>query len=424
MQRTKENIGATTGRQLPAGDWTDQDLIPLGQVEDALSDGLALLRWWQGCEVSGGYDERFDVVRSYNRSDQSYGFFGRAPVRGELMPVMGIVDDLLYDEPKQASPFQVRDEFREFVLRYFMRVSSFTNPASAVNGWQPSPQDYFPGASWCPVKDVRREGFGYAQLYFKEMGTGEIGRFAEHEAYMCVDLRDFAFRYEWTICKVELFDFNLAFRPLGNSAPSLNLPLKEQNLLALSRDFVTARDDPAPDVLGEYGVGYSLLPSVVNDGPVRYGPGRFRAGFQLINFRVMANGKTRARLVFVVNRPDRLLEVPLDPVGWGLQLANTLSLGLASELFGPTFQILAGLRSSLITFDPIQAYIAFMDVLTGGSSITDMCISLSQLERYFLLQHFDQHYAMIVGSLRTWRHVSDWLDPASIPASFVTGVRS
>jgi hypothetical protein len=49
---------------------------------------------------------------------------------------MGIVEDLLYDQPKQAGPQQIRNEFREFVLRYFMRISAFDDPEAYA---QPGP---------------------------------------------------------------------------------------------------------------------------------------------------------------------------------------------------------------------------------------------------------------------------------------------
>jgi hypothetical protein len=146
--------------------------------------------------------------------------------------------------------------------------------------------------------------------------------------------------------------------------------------------------------------------------------------FQLIHFRVLANGATWARLVFVVNRPDRILNIPIDPIGWGFRLADFLSLGLASRVVGPAKPLLDRSPFLLGHFDPLSAYIALANTLTGGFAAEDLCISRQQLEKDFLVQHFQQHYQMIVGSLSTWRHIPNWLDSQAIPASIVTGVCS
>jgi hypothetical protein len=54
----------------------------------------------------------------------------------------------------------------------------------------------------------------------------------------------------------------------------------------------------------------------------------------------------------------------------------------------------------------------------------DLCISKEQLEKDFLVQHFRQHYQMIVGSLTTWRRIPDWLDATSLPDWVRSGVSS
>src|SRR5207247_11034402 len=50
-------------------------------------------------------------------------------------------------------------------------------------------------------------------------------------------------------------------------------------------------------------------------------------------------------------------------------------------------------------------------------------ISKSELERFFPVQHFQQHYQMITVALATYRSVSDWLAGSSIPDWIRTGVR-
>jgi hypothetical protein len=251
-----------------------------------------------------------------------------------------------------------------------------------------------------------------------------VGKFRRHEEFACVDLREIGSRYAWTVCKVRIFDFNLTFQPRGPGSVSLILPLKAENYLVLNRDFITNRDNPAPGVLGEYGFGYALIRDIRGDSAFAYGPGQFRTGFQLIHFRVLKNGETWARLVFVVNRPDRILNIPINPLGWSFRLADLLSLGMASRVVGPAKSFFDRSSFRIDGFDPISAYIALARTLTGGFAAEDLCISREQLEKDFLVQHFQQHYKMIVGSLLTWRHIPNWLDGRAIPASIVAGVRS
>jgi hypothetical protein len=146
-----------------------------------------------------------------------------------------------------------------------------------------------------------------------------------------------------------------------------------------------------------------------------YGPGYFNAGFQTIHFQMLPDGQTSVRLVFVVNRPERLLNVPLDPVQLGFAVADLASMGLASRAFGPLKLVLQNFAPSFGTFDPILTYVELANLLTGGEAARQLCISKKQLDKEMLVQHFMQHYEMIVGSLLTWRQIPDWLDSANLP---------
>ena len=75
-------------------------------------------------------------------------------------------------------------------------------------------------------------------------------------------------------------------------------------------------------------------------------------------------------------------------------------------------------------FDPLLLGIDMLNRITGGRAARDYCISREQLEMDFLIQHFMQHYQMIIGALSTWRQVHNWLDPASIPKWMRQGVIS
>jgi hypothetical protein len=419
-----EPVSRAPSRPDGVPDWTEADRAVLQGVEGALADGLELKRWWEQTDAAGGYAEPFELARTFNQPDRAVGFFDQAPLGGGWLPVMGVVQETLYDQPKQAGAEAVRREFQEFVLRYFLRVSDFRQPEAVADPGWPPPEPCLPALTWCRRPSPRRVGFGYAQLYYKRRDSGAVGKFAPADRFAIVDLRELGEVYEWVVAKVQLFNFNLTFRPFGPDALALVLPLEEENYLVLSPEFVTNRDRPTAGVLGEYGFGYALLRSPARRGVFAFGPGQFGAGFQLVTFRLRDSGAVHARLAFAVNRPQRVLDVPVDPVGWGLRLLDLMTLGLASRFLGREGGLAEGSALRLGEFDPVTAYIAAANLLTAGQAAERLCISLEQLERAFLLQHFMQHYEMLVGSLLTWRRVPDWLDREALPAGIVQGVTS
>ena len=66
--------------------------------------------------------------------------------------------------------------------------------------------------------------------------------------------------YDYIIAKVRIFDFEVGFRPLGESGPELVFSLNEESYRALSRQS-TNRDDPEPGALGDYAIGYAFIKS-------------------------------------------------------------------------------------------------------------------------------------------------------------------
>lgn len=406
-------------------DLTSADVAILAGAEQALEDGLALKRWWERAQGGGGYAQRFPLIRQFNQPARSFGFFDVVPLAGGDLPVMGSVQEAPYDEPKQSPPEDVRGEFREFLLHYFMRVSSFRQPeayADVVN--RAIPTSPLRGFSLCTREDTSRGGFGFQQLYFKSRATGEIGKFSGPDQYAIVDLRDVGTLYEWIILKVQIFDFTFTFRPLGTGTPQWVFTPDEASYLILSGDFIRDRQQPAPDVLGEYGLGYAFIKDRTGGGRLAYGPGQFDAAFQLINFRVMNSGEIRSNLVFVANRPERILNISFDPLAWGAAFADLFSLGLTARLFPPDRRAALPRSSWDGGFDPVLSSIRLLNWLTGGLAARDLCISKEELERRFLVQHFMQHYQTIVGSLMTWRQIPDWLDASALPRWVITGTSS
>jgi hypothetical protein len=394
---------------------TDEDRELVARAETALTNGLALKRWWKQIDASGAYAERFELVHEFNQSDESFGFYDRVDLNGRALPVMGSVEDSLYDMPKHASGAEVRDELREFILHYFMRISDYRQPeAYAEPGRQARRSGPLRSLNWCRRGERSDIGFGFSQHYYKLRGSGAVGKFRRREEFAIVDLRELGEKYEWIVLKVRIFNFNLTFRLLGSERAQLVLPLLEETYLVLSRDFVVNADDPEPGVLGKYGFGYAFIRSPA-EGLFAYGPGEFDAAIELIDFRVLTSGETRAHLVFVVNRPDRIMNATVDPVDWSFRIADLFSFGLTSTLFAPVRGVLERLPLRVSGIDPVSAYVSLANQLTQGLAADEMCISRAQLERDFLTQHFMQHYQMLVGSLLTWRRIPDWLDRAALP---------
>ena len=395
-------------------------------AEQYLNEGLALLRWWEAAERDAGFTERFDLQRAFNRAATSYGFFGAVDRRGRTLPVMGNVQEMLYDNPRvpaQLGPQVtrwIRDQVREFVLRYFMRISDFRQPESAGSFANPSPPPGLGRLSWCARNDILREGFGFTQLFYKLRATGVVGRFTAQQSTAIVDLRELDRTYEWIIVKVRIFDFDVTFRPFGESGPELVFTLNEESYLVLSRDLITDHDDPEPGVLGDYAVGYAFI-KTPRAGFLAYGPGRFDAAVEVIRFRVLESGQVGVHMVFVANRPGSIASVSIDPIDWGMWTADWLSGGAASRVFRPLRDVLDRRPLRLGTVDPIYSYVTLANALTGGQAAQQLCISREALDKQFLVQHFKQHYQTLVGSLLTWRQIPDWTDEASLPEWVITG---
>jgi hypothetical protein len=403
----------------------DQQAV-LDSAEVYLARGLDLKRWWEHAQATDCFAERFPLSTSYNRPDTSYGFFDVARVDGREMPIMGNFQSLLYDQPKSAGAGQgaarwMRAQVREFVLRYFMRISYFRQPEAFVPAadQQPAPRLLRP-FSLCPEENPAYVGFGFSQFFFKRTDNAEIGAFPEALRYEMADLREIGPKFLWTLLHVDIFDFNFSWQPFGPGTPSLTLPLQEGSYLVMDRAFVVDEDDPAPGVLGRYGFGYSFIK---NPQPsfIAYGPGEFDAAIELIYFTVYADGKVRVDAAFVANRPTRIAQVSLNPLVWAGEALNLASLGTARYLFAPLLDAAGGLPFADAAFDPVAASIGLINLLSGGLAAQTLCISMQQFEEIFLVKHFMQHYQALEGSVQTWRQIPDWLDSKNLPPWVVTG---
>jgi len=419
------NSNATTSA---AAQGSATDALVLPRVEEYLAKGLDLKRWWTEVERQGGPEDRFPLERSFNRPTRSYGFYGNAPVGGAILPVMGNVQEMFYDRARVSASLGAESaewmaaQLREFVFKYFMRVSSFRQPEAYVGGKQPTPPSALARLSWCPAPTPDRIGFGFSQLFYKLANSGQIKFVPSYDTYAIVDQREIGKIYEWLVLKVRIFDFSFNARPFGDNGPELVFAANESSYLVAHEGFINHQERPLPHVLGEYGIGYAFIKSPV-PSPLGYGPGEFDAAIELINFRVYDSGYVSVRMIFIANRPTSVATIAIDPVNWSFRLADVFSLGVASRLFAPAKGILDQLPLRF-TIDPVLTYVSAANAITGNYAANVLCISLEQLEKVFLLKHFHQHYQTVAESLLTWREIPDWLDERSLPPWAISGIGS
>jgi hypothetical protein len=407
---------------------TDHDRAIIERVEGARADGVELKRWWDRT-YPDGFAEKFELERVFNRPAESFGFFDQVPLARGVLPVMGNFQTMFYDRPRMPANLNrqaaewMRDQLREFVTHYFMRISAFRQPEAYVESGKVVLPGYLKPLSWCPQEDILRQGFGFTQCYYKLRESGRIGKFSETEGTAIVDLREIGAKYEWIVVKVRIFDFSFTFQPFGSDGPSLSLPLTEESYLVISPDFILNENNPSPDSLGRFGFGYSFIRDPT-EGLVGYGPGQFRAAIEIINFEVSKIGEICVSMIFVADRPERIANVSLNPVDWSFRLADIFSFGMSSKLLAPVRNTLERIPVSADSFDPVYSFVSLANTLTANRAAQQLCISKERLDKDFLAQHFMQHYLTMVGSLLTWRQIPDWLDSRALPEWVLTGKSS
>ncbi len=393
-----------------------------------LSDGLALKNWFAAREASGDL-KTFDLVETFNRPDRSQGFFGEVPLNDRVLPVMGVIDEVFYDQPKapvsskEESALWMRNQVREFVLRYFLRISDFRRPRGAVESNGGSWAEYLGPFNLRPGSEVERDGMGFSQVFLKRVGAAEIETVPTEQGLQVVDLREIGSTYEWAILRLQIYQFNVSVRPMGSASPHLQVPLKEESFLIITPDFIRNEEAPEPGVLGEYGFGYAFIRNP-RRGPFAYGPGEFEAAFQTINFRVMESGETRVRMIFTSDQPQKVLNLNLDPVEWSFAMADFMSLGQASRILAPFKSVLEQMPFRDFNIDPTVSTLNLMNTLTAGQAAHQFSLSKEELYRGFLRRHSMQHYQTVLASLHTFRQIPDWLDEDSLPDWVVRGESS
>lgn len=417
--------------------WSRDEKTLIEDAESSLAEALELWNWWCRTDADDSYSERFLLSTTFHRSDSSFGFFGDAEILGRKIEIMGNVQEQFFDRPKLFPPdadesldeirnrtaVLMRDQVREFVLRYFLSISDFRPPEATPTGEGDGsePQEipsWMRPLSWCPTHDTKSSGFGYAQVFYKTR-DGKVGKFSGEDRFAIVDLRELHEKYAWVVFEVDIFDFSMEIAPFGQKSPRGVVPMPEASYVVISPELIVNDDDPGPGELGRYGFAYGFLPK--NDpGLLAYGPGRFEVAFQLIQFIVKDTGEIIAQMAFAANRPEKIVDFSLDPVRWGLRAADLFSMGSASRFLGP----LTARMPRPPGVDVVSGYMELANLVTGGMARRRLCVTRKQLEREFLVMHFRQHYNVIASSLVTWRQFPNWLDRDSLPEWVTSGISS
>ncbi len=401
----------------------------LDAVPAALESGVELLDWWLEVDPTRNYRETYRETFVANRpDDQSYGFFDTAPMSTGPLRINGNVQEMFYDEAKSPPGRQapaaewINEQVREFILRYFMRISDYREPEAYPEDHRPPPLGL--GLfSQCPKSDPERIGFGFLQEYYKSAKTGEIKKFNPSDRARIVNLKRLGEDFEWIVLRNPIFDFSFQLKPFGNSGPQLVLPIQQFNYLVLSPDFIVDEPHPEPGILGRYGFGYAFVNNPEPDA-LAYGPGDLQPAFERLVWEVHESGKVTVRAAFVAWEPDKMLNLSIDPLVWGFQLLNLFGTKEIRHTLAPFKRFYNSLPTSKWRFDPVFPAVNLLNLLTFQQADKRLCISAAQLRKEFLFIHFKQHYQTIVGSLQTWRQIPDWLDHRALPSFVVTGVSS
>jgi hypothetical protein len=388
-----------------------EDSAVLDLAVESLSEGLELKEWWERQHKAGArFQERFELVKTSHAADEAYGFHGEAPLRAGKLNVMGCYQEMLFDRPRIAGR-RWRENLREYVLHYFLRTASFREPVAAGGGdFGIIPQAF---RALSLDVDTSMRGLGFTQQYYR-LVTGEIGKFAPEDRRAVADQRQLGNPFAWIVMKANIHDYKLVLRPFGNAGPQLAFPMRQETWLVTGPGFLVDRED-------EFGLGYAILRRAQTGRFLAYGPSQFEHGFGSIVFRIHPDDTIRVRMAFAANRPEKVMNIPYDPVEMAFRAAKTLTLGATNRIAAAIDSVLPSFAGSR-GFDPVQAYIALANGLTGGAAGQRFGFSLAQLERSFLVQHYIDHYHMIRGALMTYRSIPDWHAGASLPRSIRTGV--
>lgn len=418
------------------GKLSTADYSLIDQAETFLARGLEIYRWFQGARKNESFAHRFKLFDQFHRPDTNYGFLDDITVAGEPFPVLGTVQTTHYAQPKLPPTATakakrdgiewMRDQIREYMLRYFMRVASYRAPQ-----FTPAKPDREPPAflrrlpfpvNFGAAGPVGQRGWGYRQLYYKR-SDGEVGKFEKSEQTAIVDVREVGPKYEWVILEVHVFDFTFPVPPfVADGQFQVGFPIKSVVKVVLSRDFVVDEADPEPGVIGRYGWAYAFIrgeshPKIL----LGYGPDDLGPAFMSFHFDVLDTGEARLFNGFAANQPTEILNVSANPAEWGLAAAEVLSVGTLKPVLDPIRSWVRRLPFGNASLRPVFNGIRLANFLSGGLAARELSISRKRLLELVVAIHFLDAYHFAIGSMETWNQIPDWTDTKNLPRWVIEG---
>lgn len=427
---TKAKLKAREGDYQP----TEAEQYALDHVPQAYRNGLELERWWERKAATDSFTEKFELVRETNIPAHDYGYLDTAVIDGKSVAVFGDVQEQFFDQPKEVpaggeAPASWSDQLREFVLRYFLHISSShqLEPVPQRVGAAADPPLSFLSA--CLRDRHDRGGIGFYQLAYKKKGSGEVAWFPKAEQGDFVDVTELGTTYDWVLARARLYQFSITVYPFGQVFPFTFADPRELVYVLFMPEFVVDEPhvngertvtDPATGkehgIVADYGFGFSLVQNLSSYAPVTIGPQIFDLGMQYFRFRLLDDGRISSKMVFSANQLTYLLKLAVNPLVWPLRTAEALSLRVAPQLTRPLQRIIDALPLGDVSVDLIFDTVRALDVVTLGEAARLYCISTEQIQKDVLIKHDMVFYSMIADTLRIWRQVRDWTDAASIPA--------
>src|SRR5262249_12416456 len=125
-------------------------------------------------------------------------------------------------------------------------------------------------------------------------------------------------------------------------------------------NLIVNQAKPDAGILAEFGAGFGLVKDPVQ-GVIAFGLDTVQPGLQLQFLRVLDSGEVRLRTVTILARPKNLLNLSINPVDWGLQIADLATQGTARRFTQPAAKALEQL--SRLGFGPFLASFSLLNPL-------------------------------------------------------------
>ncbi len=418
-------------------DLTDIEHTILSNAESSLHDGLRILKWWQKADAEASIAETFPMMRepalpvdpigvfdAYATGTNSYGFFDHVPLNEGRLPVLGVVQDMFYDRFK-AAPAQtaeaaeaMRKQVKDYMLEYFMRSCSTRLETMYANpGQKTSTSPY----NLCVNPEPAKNGFDYTQLFYKESATNKVRRFPAEDARKIIRLDRIGKELAWILIKIDIHNFGLSTQVGSYEGPTIYAPVGEQVYVIIHPDLIANRENPSPDVLGEYGYGYTFIGNPRVHNIWGYGPEKLTQAFEFLHFRVKKNGEVWVKMGFAANMPDRIV-LDLNPAELGVIIGNTISgKNLGTKLFQPFLDLYNNSVFCYFQPAPVLDGLDLANIASFGMAAKQLGLSGKQFIKSIMSAHHLMLYDFILQTLPTFKLVPDWTDASTIPEWIVEG---